>query len=275
MTEWPSRNRPASHRAPGHIVWPAHLGPGRPRLRAVRIVNRMPVDEPDVRVRVHQVRRPAQCARGQPVVGVQHHRVLTVGPVDHALVARSHQALVGAVQHRFHAAVARGHLLDHLLAAVGRRVVDDQDAHVDTWLVVQETADGRADIAAVVVAGHDHAHRRHRGRSHRGGPGRLRTMGLIALLSGNSGRAHGPGHTTRRHVLITKVRHAKRPIRLHLGQKPVRRPGSGRIRIRCCRFPAGSRRGPRYCAAPWGHELGEGESWGPFRLSTCRPSMRP
>ncbi len=99
---------------------------------------------------------------GEPVVSRQQYRVVAFSPLENALVVGRDRPLVSRVEVDLDAGVSGSDLLGHLGAAIRGGVIDDQDPHVDPWLVVQRAAYGLTQEATVVVARNDDADRTHR-----------------------------------------------------------------------------------------------------------------
>ncbi len=139
----------------------AQLGPGRGQRCAVLEVDRVAVDEADLRVGVQQPDRPGQRAGGEPVVGREQHGVVAVGPLQQAFVVGGDVPLVDRMDPDLDPGIAGGQLQRGLGRVVGRAVVDDQDPDVDARLLVQHAADAVGEIVPVLVARDHHAHGAH------------------------------------------------------------------------------------------------------------------
>ena len=83
-----------------------HLGPGRGQRLPMLEVQRVTVDETDLWVGVEQVGGAAQRSGGQPVVRGYQDGVVTVGPLEQALVVGGDVPFVAGVGGHLHARVA-------------------------------------------------------------------------------------------------------------------------------------------------------------------------
>src|SRR5450755_4494247 len=124
-------------------------------------VKRVAIYEADLRVRIEQISGAPQRTRGQPVVCGYQDGVVTVGPPEQTLVVGGDVPLVGGMGDYLDARIPSRDLPCHVHAAVRRRIVDDQDPHIDVLLVVERTLDGLIEVVAVVVARDDHVYPGH------------------------------------------------------------------------------------------------------------------
>lgn len=113
------------------------------------------VGEPRLRMGVEERGGADQCAGDQAVVGGEQCYVVTVGPLQQALVVGGDVALVGLVDADLDPRVGGRQFARGLRRVVGRGVVDDEDPDVDAVLFVQDAADAVGEEVAVLVAG-DH-----------------------------------------------------------------------------------------------------------------------
>ena len=105
---------------------------------------------------VKQISGTPQSARSEPVISRHQSAVVTVGPVKQALVVGRDMPLFLAVDDRLYPGVAGRDLSCHLGAAIRRRVIDDEHAHIDALLVIKHAGDHLFKEVPVLVAGnHD------------------------------------------------------------------------------------------------------------------------
>ena len=127
------------------------------------------VDESDVRIRVHQSRGTKQRPFNQEIIGGEKQVIVTGDPLQ-PLVVSSNVSPVHGMAAKLDASILGGQGGGHLGRVIGRRVIDDQDAHIHR--LPEHALDALAEESSVVVTGHDHVDTAHGCRSSREQAGR-------------------------------------------------------------------------------------------------------
>src|SRR5258708_26025252 len=122
----------------------------------------MSVNESSARVGIQQIPGAPQRPWGKPVIRRHQNAVVTVGPLEQALVEGRDIPFVDCVDGHLHAMVASRDLPGHIGAVVRRGIVDDEHSHIDAFLVIQHAGDGFLKEVPVPVTRDDDTHRTHR-----------------------------------------------------------------------------------------------------------------
>jgi hypothetical protein len=117
----------------------------------------MSVDEPDAGVSDEHIRSAPQGSRSQAVICRQQKAIVTVSPVDQALIEGRDVPLIGRVDGDFDARLASRDLFRYFGAVISRSVLDDEDPHVDAFLVIEDAGDTFLKEVAVIVTRNDDA----------------------------------------------------------------------------------------------------------------------
>jgi hypothetical protein len=115
-------------------------------------VQRISVNKSDLGVSIKKIRGALQSTWGEPVVRRHEEAIVTVGPLQQALVVGCDVPSVDCMDDHLYAGVASSDLPGHLSAAIRRGVVDDEHSYINALLVIQHAGDGFVKKMTVVVA---------------------------------------------------------------------------------------------------------------------------
>ena len=135
----------------------AHSRPGRRQWRAVRDPQCMSINESDAGVGVQQIPGAPQGSGSEPIICRHQSAIVTIGPLEQALVERRDVPFIDRVDGHLHARVASRDLPSHISAVIRRGIVDDEHPHIDALLVIQHAGDGVLKEVTVLVTRDDDA----------------------------------------------------------------------------------------------------------------------
>jgi hypothetical protein len=111
----------------------------------------MSINESDARVGVQQIPGAPQGTGSELIICRHQSAVVTIGPLEQALVEGRDVPFIGCVDDHLHARVASRDLPSDISAVIRRGIVEDERPHIDALLVIQHAADGVLKEMTVLV----------------------------------------------------------------------------------------------------------------------------